>query len=120
ELVGRGARDTLRLEKGYSLYGHELSENICPNESLSSWTIKWNRDFVGKTAMLDLVKSGRQRHQYGVLMEDKGIPREGCLVFKDNQMIGSVTSGNFSPSLNQAIAIILVSEKLVAGDSVEI
>ncbi len=120
ELAGLGARDTLRLEKGYSLYGHELTDDISPNESLSSWTIKWERDFVGKQAMLELEKSGLARHQYGVILEDKGIARMGFEVFKDGLLIGSVTSGNFSPSLNQAIAIVLVNQKLHHGDSIEI
>ena len=112
--IGLGARDTLRLEMGYSLYGHELNESIMASMSLSSWTIKWNKKFIGKQAMIDLT-----RHEYGVIIE-KGIARENYEVFKNGNLIGHVTSGNYSPILQKAIAIILVDDKLNIDDAVEI
>lgn len=120
EPVGLGARDTLRLEMGFALYGHELSDSISPNESVAAWTIKWNKNFVGKQFLLNLEKSPNKRHAYGIRLIDKGIAREGYSVYKNDKNIGVVTSGSFSPTLNQSIALILVSKELNLGDVVEI
>lgn len=121
EPAGLGARDTLRLEMGYALYGHELSDTIAPNESVSHWTIKEGaRDFVGKKALEALQASGKKRFQHGVILEGKGIPREGYPVIQNGKTIGTVTSGTFSPSLQKGIGIVLVEKKLKEGDSVEI
>ena len=117
---GLGARDTLRLEMGYALYGHELSDEIAPTESVSAWTIKWDRNFLGKEELQKLENSSTKRFQYGILLQEAGIAREGYLVFKDAKQIGRVTSGTHSPSLNKGIAIILVQSKLVPGDQVEV
>lgn len=118
--VGLGARDTLRLEMGYALYGHELSDAIAPTESVSSWTVKWSKDFLGKAALLDLEASGRKRYQYRVVLKEPGIAREGYLVSKDNQVIGVVTSGTYCPSLQQAIAIVMVNCPLKSADEISI
>lgn len=116
EPVGLGARDTLRLEMGFALYGHELSAEISACESVSAWTIKWDKpDFLGKNA---LQKEGR--HPYGIVLLDRGIAREGNPVFKDETQIGVVTSGSFSPTLNKAIALILVDQTLQIGDIINI
>lgn len=121
ELVGLGARDTLRLEMGYSLYGHELTESIMPNESLSAWTINWNKqDFIGKEAMLKREASGISRREYSIVIQGKGIPREGFKVFQKNNEIGFITSGNYSPCLEKGIAILLTQEKLHIGDFVDV
>jgi aminomethyltransferase len=118
--VGLGARDTLRLEMGYALYGHELSDEISPTETVAAWTIKWDRNFLGKEALERLRASNHMRVEYGVFLLDKGIAREGYDVVKDGRMIGYVTSGTFSPTLQKAIAIILVNEHLDAGDRVQV
>lgn len=111
---GLGARDTLRLEAGFALYGQELSDTILASESVSSWTIKKkNRLFLGS----DQLDQGF-RHQYGVVIEGRGIARKGCAVFFKDREIGVVTSGSFSPSLEKGIAIIMVDEELQKGDSV--
>ena len=120
QLAGLGARDTLRLEMGYSLYGHELSESIFVNESLSAWTIKDKHDFLGKAKMKELEASGNSRHQYGVIIKGAGIARDGFDVFKNDLLIGKVTSGSYSPILEKAIAIVMVNEKLEAGDKVHV
>ena len=75
--VGLGARDTLRLEMGYALYGHELSDSICPSESVSAWTIKSTHPFIGRNAIEAISLSPVQRYQYGVVLADKGIARQG-------------------------------------------
>lgn len=114
--AGLGARDTLRLEMGYALYGHELSDDIHPAESVSRWTIKPHQhDFLGKER-----QQGRGRCEYGVVLQGKGIAREGCLVQKNGKPIGKVTSGTYSPTLQKAIAIIISDEALNLGDSVDV
>ncbi len=111
--IGLGARDTLRLEMGYALYGHELSDTIAPNESVSSWTIKWDKEtFIGKEPIEKLEKSTDKRYEYGVILLEGGIAREGYVVFKEDHPIGKVSSGTYAPSLEKAIAIILVNQKL--------
>lgn len=116
EPIGLGARDTLRLEMGYALYGHELSDTISPNESVSRWTIKSNKHhFLGEDA---LAKS--TRNQYGLVLQDPGIAREGYQVFRDNKPIGVITSGTFSPTLQKAIAILMSDIPLNIGDLVAI
>ncbi len=111
EPIGLGARDTLRLEMGFALYGHELADDILPIETVSKWTVKLNKeDFVGKDA---LEKSESNRTEFGIILIDKGIAREGALVYYLGKQIGRVTSGTFSPSLQKGIAIVL-------GDQVEV
>lgn len=119
EPIGLGARDTLRLEMGYALYGHEISETIAPIESVSAWTVKADkRDFVGKQSLEILPM---KRHEYGIILQDKGIARKGFDVFNlEGVHIGKVTSGTFSPSLNQAIAIVLVEINLQENDNVDV
>lgn len=118
EPIGLGARDTLRLEMGFALYGHELSDKITPLESIASWAVKLNKEqFLGKDALVAKVV---QRHQYGVVLSGRGIAREGYKVFKDGKEIGIVTSGTFGPSLNKAVAIVLVDGDFVPGDELQI
>lgn len=117
--IGLGARDTLRLEMGYALYGHELSETIAPIESVSAWTIKWDKtDFLGKATLEKMRNSKAHRHAYGAILTDKGIAREGYPVYKDDEIIGKVTSGGYAPSLNQSVALILVEDELKVGDHI--
>lgn len=121
EPIGLGARDTLRLEAGYALYGHELADDIAPTESISSWTVKWKKgDFLGQEALLLLQHSPDKRSQHGVALLDEGVPRAGCPVYKSGRSIGVVTSGSHSPSLQRGIAIVMVSDNLAIGETVEI
>jgi aminomethyltransferase len=119
--IGLGARDTLRLEKGYALYGHELSRDIKASESVSAWTIKWDKSrFLGKEALEELENSSKKRHEYGIWLKEPGIAREGYTIFKEGKAIGKVISGTFSPSLRNAIAIILADEKINIGEIIEV
>jgi aminomethyltransferase len=107
---GLGARDTLRTEMGYSLYGHELSESINPVEAGLSWAIGWKKpDFVGKDALL-AAKAHPARKL--VALEKKGsrqAPRPGMAVCAANgERVGEITSGTFSPSLGYGIGLALV------------
>ncbi|MBA3957255.1 MAG: glycine cleavage system aminomethyltransferase GcvT [Parachlamydiaceae bacterium] len=117
--VGLGARDTLRLEMGFALYGHELTDEIAPTESVAAWTVK-KHNFVAKEVLDKLESSGNKRKQYGVVMQDPGIARAGYGVFQNGVQIGVVTSGTHSPSLNKAIAIVMVQEELEVGEEVAI
>lgn len=114
--VGLGARDTLRLEAGFALYGHELSEEISPLESVSRWTIKKDkRKYLGRVAIETLRESENHRYQRGCVLEEKGVPREGYKVFIHEREIGIVTSGNFSPTLKKGIAIVMADTPLKEG-----
>lgn len=121
EPIGLGARDTLRLEMGYALYGNELSERIAPTESVSSWAVKLKKkEFLGKSALEQLERSPSKRMQYGIVLSEKGIARVGYEVIKSGQHIGTVTSGTFSPCLKKSIAIILAEGKLQEGDNLHV
>jgi aminomethyltransferase len=107
--VGLGARDTLRLEKGYALYGHELSPAITPLEAGLGWIVKLEKgDFVGRDALVRQQAAGISRRLVGLVMEERGIPREGYPVFAGERQVGQVTSGTMSPSLKNGIALALV------------
>lgn len=119
--IGLGARDTLRLEMGYALYGHELSRSIAATESISAWTVKLDKPrFLGKEALLALESSPLKRTAYGICLKEKGIAREGCPIFLGEQEIGVVTSGGYSPSLNQAIGLILIRGSFDQGKELHI
>lgn len=119
--VGLGARDTLRLEMGYALYGHEISETIAPIESVAEWAVKLDKeDFLGKQALIKLDESGDKRREYGIILTEPGVAREGYEIFQDGRRIGTVTSGTFSPSLQQPIAIILVNTPLSEDEIVQV
>jgi aminomethyltransferase len=107
--IGLGARDTLRLEKGYALYGHELSATISPLEAGLGWIVKPEKgDFVGRDALLTQKAAGIPRRLVGLLMAERGIPREGYPVYAGEMQVGTVTSGTMSPSLKNGIALALV------------
>lgn len=119
--AGLGARDTLRLEMGYALYGHEIDETIFPTESIAAWTVQLSKtDFLGKKPLIALENSGKKRKEVGVILQEKGIARAGYPVFKEGKAIGKVTSGAFAPSLNKSIALVLLERNLHEGDSVDI
>ncbi|PLX78014.1 MAG: glycine cleavage system protein T [Desulfuromonas sp.] len=108
--IGLGARDTLRLEKGYALYGHELTEKISPLEAGLGWIVKLDKpDFVGKTALVAQSTSGIPRKRVALLMEERGIPRQGYPVYAGDRRVGEVTSGTMSPTLKTGIALAMVA-----------
>lgn len=104
---GLGARDTLRLEAGMNLYGHDMDESISPLEAGMGWTIAWKpeeRDFIGRAALTQQKADGVQFKQVGLVLEGKGVLREGMRVLADGAE-GVITSGTFSPSLKFSVAI---------------
>jgi aminomethyltransferase len=119
--IGLAARDTLRLEMGFALYGHELSDEIFANESVSAWTVRWSKEaFRGKAAMEEREASSSKRHCCAVELVDKGIAREGYEVYLGDSQIGVVTSGTQSPCLQKSIALLLLDQPLAEGSDVEI
>lgn len=108
--AGLGARDTLRMEMKYSLYGHEIDEERTPLESGLAWVVKLDApdDFIGREALAAAKKQGVSRRLVGFKMTEPGIPRQGYAVLIDGKPAGMVTSGTMSPSLRIAIGIGLV------------
>ena len=108
--AGLGARDTLRLEAGFALYGHELSETITPLEAGLGWVVKLDAgDFTGAEALRRQKAEGVPRRLVGFVMEDRGIPREGYTILDPaGAAIGVVTSGSQSPALGTGIGLGLV------------
>ncbi|MGB9803401.1 glycine cleavage system aminomethyltransferase GcvT [Desulfofundulus sp.] len=114
---GLGARDTLRFEAAMPLYGHELSENITPLEAGLERFVSWEKYFVGKEALLRQRDGGVKRRLVGFEMVDRGIPRQGCTIVRDGQVIGEVTSGTQSPTLGKALGMGYVPVEYAAPNS---
>ncbi len=104
EPAGLGARDTLRLEKGFSLYGHELDESTTPPEARLGWVTKLDKGpFIGADVLSR--KEPLQRRLAGLEMTEAGIARQGYPIFQEDREVGRVTSGTLSPTLGKAIAL---------------
>lgn len=106
--AGLGARDTLRLEAGMPLYGHELSETIDPLSAGLGWAVDLTKDFIGAPALRQIAEAGPKRKLVGLELEGRRIARQGTPVVKDGQVVGEVTSGTFSPTLQKSIAMAFV------------
>jgi aminomethyltransferase len=105
--AGLGARDTLRLEMGYPLWGQDLDPSTSPLEAGLGWVVVWDHDFVGKDA-LELQRQGSQRELIAFSTEGRAIPRQGYSVAAGDST-GTVTSGNFSPTLKHGIGLAYLS-----------
>ena len=104
--VGLGARDTLRLEMGYCLYGNDIDDTTSPLEAGLGWITKFTKDFTSKQLFAEQKAAGPERKLVGFEMIDKGIPRHGYEIKgQDGGVIGEVTSGTQSPSLNKAVGM---------------
>lgn len=116
--IGLGARDTLRLEMGFCLYGNDIDDNTSPIEAGLGWITKFTKDFTSKEIFAKQKAEGVQRKLVGFEMIDKGIPRHGYEI-KDQSgsSIGHVTSGTQSPSLGKAIGLGYVQTSFAAIDS---
>jgi len=103
---GLGARDTLRMEAGLPLYGHELDRNTSPLEAGLGTFIKFGRDFVGAAALANQQRNGLKRRLVGVrTMDGKSIPRQGYRIFAAEREMGAITSGTFAPSFNRPLGM---------------
>lgn len=107
---GLGARDTLRFEAGLPLYGQELSETISPFEAGLGFAVKLQKeaDFIGKEALIEQKEQGLDRKLVGIEMIDKGIPRHGYKVFKEDKEVGVVTTGTQVPSTKRNLGLALL------------
>ncbi len=103
---GLGARDTLRTEAGFALYGHDIDVTTNPYEARLGWVVNLGKaSFVGREALAQVKAAGPSRRLVGLRLAPGGVPRPGFPIFADRQQVGSVTSGTFSPTLRQNIAM---------------
>lgn len=104
---GLGARDTLRLEAGMNLYGADMDESVTPLQSNMAWTVAFSddRDFIGKTALLEQKESGVPSKLVGLVMTERGILRGHQAVIVEGEGEGDITSGSFSPTLGYSVAL---------------
>ncbi len=115
EPVGLGARDTLRLEMGYCLYGNDIDETTNPLEAGLGWITKLNKgEFTGRAALLKAKEEGLRRRLVGMMVDAKAFPRHGYEITAEGKPVGKVTSGTFSPILEKGIAMGYVPIELAA------
>lgn len=115
--AGLGARDTLRLEAGLPLHGHELGPGITPLQAGLGWVVRWDKtSFQGREALAVEREKGVHRRLRGLRVEGRRPPREGQAVLRDGEVVGEVTSGNFSPMLETGIALAFVPPDTDIGD----
>jgi len=119
--AGLGARDTLRLEAGLPLHGHELGPGITPLQAGLGWVVRFDKgDFRGRDALLAERELGPRRRLRGLVVEGRQIPRTGFAVAIDGETVGEVTSGNFSPVLECGIALAFLPPEVAEGARVTI
>jgi len=123
--VGLGARDTLRLEMGYALYGHELDRATNPLEAGLGWALAWETPFCGREALEAIRARGPARKLFGIVGTGRGVPRQGYEVRRSGasgEATGVVVSGNFSPTLGTGIALAFGASEDVpgVGEAVEV
>ena len=115
--AGLGARDTLRLEAGLPLHGHELGPGITPLQAGLAWVVRFDKgDFRGRSALEAEHDRGVDRRLRGLTIKGRQIAREGYAVARDGEPVGVVTSGNFSPTLGHGIALAFLPPDTVDGD----
>ena len=121
--AGLGARDTLRLEAGYCLYGHELTEQITPLEAGLGWTVKLDKgdDFIGREALATEKAQGLKRKLVGIELTERGVPRAGYPILQNGAVVGELTSGAIGPTIGKPIGIgFMESGEMKPGATVEI
>lgn len=116
--AGLGARDTLRLEMGYALYGNDIDDSTSPIEAGLGWVTKFSKNFINADNLKKQKESGPQKKLVGFLMEEKGIPRSAYEILNENEeVIGNVTSGSMSPSLGVGIGMGYVQSEYTLLDT---
>jgi len=115
--AGLGARDTLRLEAGMPLYGHELTESIDPISAGLGWAVDLKKEFTGVEALRVIQERGPARKLIGLELEGKRIARQGTPIRSGEKIIGEVTSGTLSPTLGKSIAMAFVDSNFTAEGS---
>ncbi|HKW51873.1 MAG TPA: glycine cleavage system aminomethyltransferase GcvT [Candidatus Eisenbacteria bacterium] len=111
--IGLGARDTLRLEMGYCLYGNDIDETTNPLEAGLGWTVRWEKqDFIGLDALRRVKEAGVNRRLLGLILDDDRIARAGCEVRMEDKPVGRVTSGSMGISVGRPVGM-----AYLAGDA---
>jgi aminomethyltransferase len=114
---GLGARDILRVEAGYPLYGHELGEDINPYEASLGWAVSLDKDCIARPALLEARDKGTEKKRVGFIMEERAFPRQGYPVYSEGNCIGQVTSGTFSPNLGAFLGLAYVKTEYAGIDT---
>jgi aminomethyltransferase len=119
---GLGARDTLRLESGKLLYGHDMDESNNPLEAGLGFIVKFDKgDFIGREALLRVRETGPVQRLVGFEMVGRGVPRAGCAVQSGGRLVGQVTSGGYAPTLDRNIGMAYVEPVLATiGQSLDV
>ncbi|MGE0171667.1 MAG: glycine cleavage system aminomethyltransferase GcvT [Oligoflexales bacterium] len=119
--IGLGARDTLRLEACYLLYGNDMDDTVSPLEAGIGWAVRMEKnDFIGKSVLAEQKANGVKRKMAAFLMDEKGIARHGMDIYKDGEKIGTVMSGSFLPTLDIPGGMALFSKNVAVGDTFEV
>ena len=119
--IGLGARDTLRLEMGYCLYGNDIDETTHPLEAGLGWTVRFDKEFIGRDALERARAAGGGRRLQGLTLEGERIARAGCDVLYEGRSVGRVTSGSMGISLGRPIAMAYLENAAArAGTRVEV
>ncbi len=116
--IGLGARDTLRLEMGYSLYGQDIDKNTTPLEAGLGYFVDWNKEFLGKPVLIKQKEDGLGRRIIYFIADSRRSPRHNYRVVYKNNDAGSVTSGSFSPSLGLGIGMGYVGSEIAIGEQI--
>ena len=118
---GLGARDTLRLEMGYPLHGNDIDEGTTPIEAGLSFAVDMDsHQFIGRETLLRQRQNGVSRRLRGLVLDDRGIPRQGYVCMKEGRDIGKVTSGSISPVLNRGIALAYIDSSINYSEIVSV
>ncbi len=118
--AGLGARDTLRLEAGLPLHGNELGPGITSLQAGLGWVVRWDTEFRGKAALEAERATGPHRLLRGLVTEGRRPPRSGSDVLLDGEIVGTVTSGNFSPMIESGIALAFLPPLVDDGTEVDV
>jgi aminomethyltransferase len=118
---GLGARDTLRTECGMMLYGHDIDREHTPLEAVYGWAVSFDKDFIGKSALLRQKKEGLKRKLVGFKVLDRGIARQHYPIYHNGEQVGEVTSGTPSPTTGANIGMGYVRYDLsLPGTEIEV
>lgn len=119
--VGLGARDTLRLEAGYMLYGNDIDETTTPLEAPLNWTVKLDKgEFIGRDVLLAQKAQGVERKLVGFEMAERAIPRHGYTLLVGGRRVGQVTSGTFGPWVNKSIGLGYVGREVAQPGGIQV
>jgi glycine cleavage system T protein len=119
--IGLAARDSLRFEPGFSLYGHEIAADITPIEARLGWVVSLHTNFIGRNVLLKQKLEGASRLLVGFEMVDRSMPREGYEVVYQDEIVGKVVTGLFAPTVNKFVGHAFVPAEIAkSGTQIQI